>query len=70
MRKMSARNVGTIRKAGVTTGCRYCSNDGQCDLQDVVEKTGVTEVDYPVYYRHLQVKKADPFSQIVITIFA
>ncbi len=55
------KNVGTIRKAGVTTGCRYCSNDGQCELQEVVEKTGVTEVDYPVYYRHLQVKKADPF---------
>lgn len=55
------RNVTTIRKAGVTTGCRYCSNDGQCELQEVVQKTGVTEVDYPVYYRHLQVKKADPF---------
>ncbi len=55
------RHVGTIRKAGVTTGCRYCSNDGQCELQEVVKKIGVTEVDYPIYYRHLQVKKADPF---------
>jgi len=55
------KNVTTIRKAGVTTGCRYCSNDGQCELQEVVEKTGVTDVDYPVYYRHIQVKKGDPF---------
>ena len=23
-------NQYTIRKAGVTTGCRYCPNDGQC----------------------------------------
>ena len=22
--------MGTIRKAGVITGCRYCPNDGQC----------------------------------------
>jgi formate dehydrogenase (NADP+) alpha subunit len=55
------RNVSTIRKAGVTTGCRYCSNDGQCELQEVVEKIGVAEVDYPIYYRHIQVKKGDPF---------
>ena len=27
---------GTIRKTGVTTGCRWCANDGQCELQKVV----------------------------------
>jgi len=53
--------MGTIRKAGVTTGCRYCSNDGQCELQDVVEKLGVKEIAYPIYYRHLRVEKEDPF---------
>jgi len=51
----------TIRKAGVTTGCRYCPNDGQCELQDVAEKLGVKEINYPVYYRHLPVEKNDPF---------
>ena len=25
-------NVHTVRKAGVSTGCRYCPNDGQCEL--------------------------------------
>lgn len=55
------QSVATIRKAGISTGCRYCSNDGQCELQEVVERTGVTEVEYPVYYRHLDVKKDDPF---------
>jgi formate dehydrogenase alpha subunit len=53
--------MGTIRKAGVTTGCRYCSNDGQCELQEVVEKLGVKEIDYPIYYRNLRVEKEDPF---------
>ena len=51
----------TIRKAGVTTGCRFCPNDSQCELQDVVEHLGVTEISYPVYYRHLRVEKEDPF---------
>jgi formate dehydrogenase alpha subunit len=53
--------MGTIRKAGVTTGCRYCPNDGQCELQEVVEKLGVKEIGYPVYYRNLHVEKEDPF---------
>ncbi len=53
--------MGTIRKSGVTTGCRYCPNDGQCELQDVVEKMGVREIGYPVYYRNLPVEKDDPF---------
>lgn len=53
--------MGTIRKAGITTGCRYCSNDGQCELQDVVEKMGVKEIKYPIYYRNNRVEKEDPF---------
>jgi formate dehydrogenase alpha subunit len=53
--------MGTIRKAGVITGCRYCPNDGQCELQEVVEKLGVENIDYPVYYRNLRVERDDPF---------
>jgi len=53
--------MGTIRKAGVTTGCRYCPKDGQCELRDLVEKLGVKEINYPVYYRNLPVEKDDPF---------
>jgi len=51
----------TIRKTGVTTGCRYCPNDGQCELQTVVEKVGLTEIDYPVYYRGYEAEHDDPF---------
>ncbi len=53
--------TGTIRKAGVTTGCRYCPNDAQCELQEVAEKLGIKEINYPIYYRHLRVEKEDPF---------
>jgi formate dehydrogenase alpha subunit len=53
--------MGTIRKAGVITGCRFCPNDGQCELQEVVEKLGIKQIDYPIYYRHLPVEREDPF---------
>jgi len=52
---------GTIRKVGVTTGCRYCPNDALCELQDIVEKVGLTETSYPVYYRNFPLEKEDPF---------
>jgi formate dehydrogenase alpha subunit len=51
----------TIRKTGVATGCRYCPNDGQCELQTVVEKVGLTEITYPVYYRGYEAEHDDPF---------
>lgn len=51
----------TIRKVGVITGCRFCPNDTQCELQDVADKIGVTELNYPIYYRNLPVEKDDPF---------
>lgn len=52
---------GTIRKAGVTTGCRYCPNDGRCELQQITEKVGLTETSYPVHYRNFALEKDDPF---------
>jgi predicted molibdopterin-dependent oxidoreductase YjgC len=54
-------NMTTIRKAGVTTGCRYCPNDEQCELQDVVDYLELEEINYPISYRHLPVEKNDPF---------
>jgi formate dehydrogenase alpha subunit len=53
--------MGTVRKAGVTSGCRYCPNDRQCELQDVVEKIGVTEIGYPILYKNLEAEREDPF---------
>ncbi len=51
----------TLRKVGVTTGCRSCPKDGQCQLQDMVEKIGLPEPGYPVRYRMLNIEKNDPF---------
>lgn len=53
--------MGTIRKVGVTTGCRFCPNDGQCELEEVVRQMEITDIGYPIYYRGLPVHKDDPF---------
>jgi formate dehydrogenase (NADP+) alpha subunit len=55
------RSQKTIHKAGVSTGCHSCSNDGACELQHVVERVGVTEISYPVTYRGLEAEHDDPF---------
>ncbi len=54
----------TLRKAGVTTGCRSCPKDNQCQIQELVKKLGMQGVQYPIHYRMLQVEKSDPFLDI------
>jgi len=52
----------TLRKSGVTTGCRSCSKDGLCELQELVVRIGLNgQSPYPVYYRGYAVEKGDPF---------
>jgi len=53
--------MGTIRKAGVTTGCQYCPKNGSCELQHLVDYLGVKEVAFPITYRNLPVEQEDPF---------
>ncbi len=53
--------MGTVKKAGVTTGCRYCPADGRCDLQVLAKRLNVTELGFPIDYRGFVVSKADPF---------
>jgi len=55
------RSQKTIHKAGVSTGCHTCPNDGDCELQRVVEGIGITETGYPVAYRGLEPEHDDPF---------
>jgi len=52
---------GTIRKAGVTTGCRFCPNDDQCELQDVIDRIGLKDIDYPILYHGFEPEHDDPF---------
>jgi NADH dehydrogenase/NADH:ubiquinone oxidoreductase subunit G len=53
--------LNTIRKVGMTTGCRWCPKDKDCELQKVVEYLEIKDITFPVYYRALEVEKYDPF---------
>jgi len=52
---------GTIRKVGVTTGCRYCPRDGVCELQAVAKSVGLAELAWPTSYRNLPVENGEEF---------
>ena len=56
-----ADTMESIRKVGVTTGCRWCPKDGDCELQRVVQHLKIEEIKFPVYYQDLDVEKYDPF---------
>lgn len=50
-----------IEKEPVTFGCKYCSKNGDCELQKLVEEFEIKEVPYPFHYRNLSVEDYDPF---------
>jgi len=53
--------MGTVRKSGVTTGCRYCPNDSRCELQNLVKEFNITDITYPPLYRAFATERSDPF---------
>ena len=59
--KECAQYQQTIRKVGVTTGCRWCPKDGNCQLQNVTDYLGVKDLDFPTDYRGVPPEKDDPF---------
>jgi formate dehydrogenase alpha subunit len=50
-----------IRKVGITTGCKFCPKDRQCELQEVVDRLGLKEINLPIHYKGFLVEKSDPF---------
>lgn len=56
-----ADTMFSIRKVGVTTGCRWCPKDGECELQRVVQFLEIDTIKFPVYYQGLDVENYDPF---------
>lgn len=56
-----AGTMETIRKVGVTTGCRWCPKDGDCELQRVAQHLEIDEINFPISYQGLEVEKYDPF---------
>jgi predicted molibdopterin-dependent oxidoreductase YjgC len=51
----------TIRKVGLTTGCRWCAKDKDCELRKVVDNLEIEEMSLPLSYRGLPDERYDPF---------
>lgn len=49
-----------MKKFPVTSGCRYCPKDGECEIQKVVEYIGLKEIRFSVPQKELPVLK-EPF---------
>jgi predicted molibdopterin-dependent oxidoreductase YjgC len=50
-----------IEKSAVTFGCKFCARNGDCELQELVEKLGIKEIPFEFSYRNLEIEKFDPF---------
>jgi len=51
----------TTRKAGTITGCNFCTSNGDCELQDLIDYLDLKDVRYPIAYRGITPDKANPF---------
>jgi predicted molibdopterin-dependent oxidoreductase YjgC len=51
----------TTRKVNTTTGCNFCTNNGGCELQDLVDYLDLKEIRFPIVYRNLPPVKDNPF---------
>ncbi len=54
----------STRKVSVTTGCNFCTSNGDCELQDLVDYLEIKEVEYPIEYRGVPVIRDNPFYEI------
>jgi len=51
----------TTRKVSTITGCNFCTSNGDCELQDLVDYLDMKDVKYPITYRGIPVEKNNPF---------
>lgn len=59
--KACTEYMHSTRKTGVATGCNFCSSNGECELQELVEYLDLKEIRFPVIYRGLEPVHNNPF---------
>lgn len=50
-----------IQKTPITFGCKFCSKNGNCELQTLVDYLGVREIPFEFTYRNREIEQDDPF---------
>ena len=51
----------TTRKSSTITGCNFCTSNGDCELQDLIDYLDLRDVRFPISYRGLPPEKNNPF---------
>jgi len=51
----------STRKVSTITGCNFCTSNGDCELQDLVETLELKDVKFPTFYRGIPPVKDNPF---------
>jgi len=52
---------GHTGKSGVVTGCMFCPSRDHCELRELVEKIGLSEIRFEPMHKSLPVERLDPF---------
>ncbi len=56
--------MNTIRKVSVTTGCNFCTSNGDCELQDLAEYLEIDDMPYPISYKNIKPVTDNPFYKL------
>jgi len=51
----------STRKVNTTTGCNFCTSNGDCELQNLVDYLDLKKIKFPIIYRNLPPIKDNPF---------
>ena len=51
----------TTRKASTITGCNFCTSNGDCELQDLIDYLDLKDIKFPISYRGTPPEKKNPF---------
>jgi formate dehydrogenase alpha subunit len=51
----------TTRKSSTITGCNFCTSNGDCELQELIDYLDLRDVKFPISYRGIPPEKKNPF---------
>jgi len=51
----------TTRKSSTITGCNFCTSNGECELQDLIDYLDLKDIKFPISYRGIPPEKKNPF---------
>ncbi len=60
-KKECSEFMHSTRKVTTTTGCNFCTSNGNCELQHLVEYLELKDIRFPIIYRNIPPVTDNPF---------